>query len=138
MDLLECDINMTKDGVIVISHDDDLKRQCGIARNITEFNFDEIPPMMRQFNTHFSSEPYVLRPEEDGKFTPLKDLFEIASNKLISIDLKNASTETIRKVNVLIKEYNREHLTIWGSMYPRGHKEAAEINPNVAQFYSGK
>jgi glycerophosphoryl diester phosphodiesterase len=47
MDLLECDINMTKDGVIVISHDDDLKRQCGIARNITEFNFDEIPPMMR-------------------------------------------------------------------------------------------
>lgn len=71
MDLLECDINMTKDGVIIISHDDDLKRQCGVDKPISDYNYEDLPKMMPSFNTHFSDEKYVLRPDEDGKFTKL-------------------------------------------------------------------
>lgn len=67
---------------------------------------------------HFSDGQYELLSEEDGKFTTLKELFEIAQNKFISIDLKNGSEAMGHKVNELIKEFNREHLTIWGSMFP--------------------
>ena len=137
MDHLECDINMTKDGVIIISHDDSLKRQCGVDKLISDVNFDDLPPMSKQFNTHFSAIPYVLRPEDEGKFSTLKDLFEIANNKMINIDLKNASEDMVNKVNILIKEYNREHLTIWGSMFPKAHNFAKTINPNIPCFFSG-
>jgi len=58
-------------------------------------------------------------------------LFEIANYKVISIDLKHRSDEMKHKVNELIKEFKREHLTIWGSMVPAEHNKIARINPNV-------
>lgn len=104
---------------------------------ISEFNFEDLPPMKREFTTHFSNVPYTLRPEDDGKFSTLKELFEIANNKLINIDLKNANEEMVHKVNQLIKDFNREHLTIWGSMFPKAHSAARRINPTIPCFFSG-
>lgn len=49
---------MTKDGVIVVAHDDDVKRLCGIDKNIEEFNYDELPPMSRSIPLHFSDGEY--------------------------------------------------------------------------------
>ncbi|MCL5789897.1 MAG: hypothetical protein M1290_05485 [Candidatus Thermoplasmatota archaeon] len=42
VDAIECDIHLTKDDHIVISHDPDLKRMAGIDRRISEMSFDEI------------------------------------------------------------------------------------------------
>jgi hypothetical protein len=44
--------------------------------------------MKRSIGLHFSNDEYALLPEEDGKFTTLRELFELAPNKLISIDIK--------------------------------------------------
>ena len=93
--------------------------------------------MKRSIPLHFSSSEYQLLPEEDGKFSPLKDLFELAPNKLISIDLKGDSDELKHKTSDLIKKFKREHLTIWGSMKPKHHNRCKEINPNIPQFFSG-
>ena len=137
MDLLECDVQMTKDGVVIVAHDDDIFRLCGVKKRVDEFNYDELPPISRRIPLHFSEGEYVLLPEEDGKFTTLRQLFEIANYKVISIDLKHRSDEMKHKVNELIKEFKREHLTIWGSMVPAEHNKIARINPNVPQFFSG-
>ena len=58
IDLLECDVQMTKDGVVIVAHDDDLKRICGVDRKIEEFNFDELPPILKSFPTHFAEGEY--------------------------------------------------------------------------------
>jgi glycerophosphoryl diester phosphodiesterase len=47
MDLLELDVHLSKDGVVVISHDHDFMRLCGSPKLITETNFNDFPPMMR-------------------------------------------------------------------------------------------
>lgn len=39
---LEIDVQRTKDGGLVISHDTNLKRQRGIDKNLTDMNFDEL------------------------------------------------------------------------------------------------
>ena len=39
---IECDIWRTLDGVYVVSHDDSLKRMCGIRKNITDCTYEEI------------------------------------------------------------------------------------------------
>ena len=63
---------MTKDGVVVVAHDDDIFRLCGVKKRVDEFNFDELPPISRRIPLHFSEGEYVLMPEEDGKFTTLR------------------------------------------------------------------
>eukprot|EP00347_Sterkiella_histriomuscorum_P004184 403361426 len=128
---------MTKDGVVIVAHDDDLKRLCGIDRKIEEFNYEELPLIKRSITTHFSEGEYQLLDHENGKFTTLREMFEISQYKMISIDLKNASEEISDKVNELIKEFKRENLTIWGSMFPSQHKKIGKLNPNIPQFFSG-
>ena len=62
-------------------------------------NFDEIPIMKRSVPVHFSDHEYTLLPEEEGKFTTLRELFELAPNKMISIDLKGNCVSLKTKVN---------------------------------------
>lgn len=58
IDLLECDVYLTKDGVVLISHDHDFVRLCGDPREITHVNYADIPPMKRVFSVHFSDNEY--------------------------------------------------------------------------------
>ena len=51
-------------------------------------NYEDIPEMKRSIPLHFSDKEYQLLPEEFGKFTTLRELFEMAPTKIISIDLK--------------------------------------------------
>lgn len=49
MDFLECDVHLTKDGVVIVAHDGDLARLCGVHHKIEDLNYDEIPPFMDKF-----------------------------------------------------------------------------------------
>ncbi len=42
VDVLETDVQMTRDGVVVVSHDDDGGRMAGVARPIRASTFDEV------------------------------------------------------------------------------------------------
>jgi hypothetical protein len=37
-----------------------------------------------------------------------------------------------------VREFKREDLTFWGSMYAEQHKTVQRLNPRVSCFYSGK
>jgi len=100
--LLECDVHLTRDGVVIVSHDADLSRLCGVNEQIADTKYDELPPMMRSVPLHFSDGEYELRSDEDGKFTTLRELFEVAPDRLISIDLKADSDILKHKVSELI------------------------------------
>ena len=40
---LETDVRITKDGHIIVCHDEDLKRLCGDPRKVKEVNLNELP-----------------------------------------------------------------------------------------------
>ncbi|KAJ3231991.1 Lysophospholipase D gdpd1 [Chytriomyces hyalinus] len=44
--ILEMDLCMTKDGYIVVFHDDDMMRLCGVAGKIEDFKFYDLPPLL--------------------------------------------------------------------------------------------
>jgi len=102
-------------------HDSNLGRVCGEqyeGRKVSEFNFDELPKMQKQVPVHFMPDcHYRLTDHEDGSFVTLREMFEVCEGKFISIDMKSASPEMTHIVNDLVKEFNREHLTVWGSMF---------------------
>jgi hypothetical protein len=54
---------------------------------------------------------------EEGRFTLLRELFEHTEGIFISIDMKESNNELCEKVDKLVREFKREDLTFWGSMY---------------------
>lgn len=42
-ELLELDVHLTRDGQVVVNHDADLTRQCGVSRLVSSFDYSELP-----------------------------------------------------------------------------------------------
>jgi glycerophosphoryl diester phosphodiesterase len=59
--MLEMDVIETKDGVLVVHHDKDLMRTCGVEKEVGEFNRDELPPFQNEVLMHFTSEQLKLQ-----------------------------------------------------------------------------
>ena len=49
----------------------------------------------------------------------------------MQMDLKPGGDELIRKVSDMTKQYNREHLTIWGAFSHHTTSLCREHNPNM-------
>ena len=139
MNMLECDVHMTKDGQVVVSHDDTLGRMCGEqyqGKRISDFSFNELPTYQKTVSMHLSPGDYQMRDDEDGKFPLLREMFRTCPNSLISIDMKERDAILITKVNEMIIEFNREDKTVWGSMFKEQHRMAQTKNQNISSFYS--
>lgn len=64
-------------------------------------------------------------------------MFEITDGIFISIDMKQESDELPGKVDELVREFNREDLTFWGSGFNADqHKKVQYLNPNVSVFFN--
>ena len=73
---IECDINLMKDGTIVVFHDKDLNRLCGKDGLLMELNYEDIQDL-----TLFSSQEKILR---------LEDFLALVGGKVpLLIELKN-------------------------------------------------
>ena len=140
MNLLELDVHLTKDGEVVIQHDDTLERMCGpeyAGKKMTDYNYADLPPMQKKIKMHLTEGDYNMRDDEDGKFTLLSELFANCPTAMVSIDMKERDDILITKVNGLIKDYKCEDKVVWGSMFKEQHEAAQAMNPNVSSFYSG-
>jgi hypothetical protein len=62
---------------------------------VSYFNYDELPLMSKEIMLHFSDKLYLRRQDESGKFTKLRELFEIAQDHMVSVDLK-VDSEVLR------------------------------------------
>ena len=126
MNLLELDVHCTKDGEVLVAHDADLGRMCGQmyeGRRISEFNYADLPPFQKTVSMHLSPGDYTMPDDENPKWTLLKDLFaQCPADVMISIDMKDANNTICEKVNELVKEYKREDVTVWGSMFKTQHE----------------
>jgi glycerophosphoryl diester phosphodiesterase len=56
VDLLELDVQMTKDGIPVIFHDRTLDRMCGISGRICDYNYDKLPLLKTPTNDKESTQ----------------------------------------------------------------------------------
>jgi len=53
--MLETDVRMTKDGVIIVCHDEDFSRVCGVNKRVRDVNFADLPKLRKEMPMHFSA-----------------------------------------------------------------------------------
>jgi len=141
LNLMECDVHMSKDGEVVVAHDASLERMCGpdyADKKVSDYNFSDLPQFQQHIPQHFDDGSYTVKSDEPGRFTLLRELFESAEGIFISIDMKDKDDALCHKVNEMVREYKREDLTFWGSMFAEQHATVQSLNPRVACFFSGK
>jgi hypothetical protein len=107
--VLELDVHQTKDGKIVVFHDESFKRMSGVEGTIRETNHVDLP--------YITNVPSEIAPDNlDRRIPELRELFVEFPNVAMQIDVKHGDKECVQKVGALITEFERERLTVWGSL----------------------
>ena len=102
-DAIELDVQMTKDGYIVVMHDTSAYRTTGVLKNITELTLREVK---RLDAGYWYSEEY-----KGEKVPTLEEVLQLAKGKIkLNIEIKTAdnSDEVAKKVVKLIQKYSMQ------------------------------
>lgn len=136
-DLFELDVQLTKDGKVVVSHDSTLLRSAGINKNISELNYEEIPPLKASLPVDFCNGAPC--PEAiDCRVPLLSEVFAEFPGTPVNIDIKVPDERLVQKVHQLVQEYEREDITIWGSFHHSIATKCYEMNPRIPLFFSAR
>ena len=117
---IENDIHILKDGSVVVFHDDDLKRMCGVERNISDMTLEEIKEL-RLLQT-------------DQEIPTLKECLELVDGKVpLVIEFKANSTEEANRLcqaaDKILSEYKGEYYM--QSFYPVAVQWYKKNRPDV-------
>lgn len=129
-DGIELDIQLTKDGKIVVIHDERIDRTSTGKGWVKDYTFDELREF--QFNT--------LHPEYENVTIPtIQEVFELIkpSNLSVNIELKTGifQYKDLEEMIVqVVKEYELEDRVIYSSFHHPSMMTIKQLNPN---YYIG-
>ncbi|KAK6190000.1 hypothetical protein SNE40_001956 [Patella caerulea] len=135
--MLEIDCHISRDGQVVVAHDNNLERSCGQTIKITETDSCDLPKMKGRMKVDFEPN-FILEAGEDRSLPLLKHVFDEFPDLPINIDIKIDNNELIAKVSDLVKLYNREEITAWGNRSDTICKKIYKENPNIPLLFSMK
>ncbi|XP_045038424.2 lysophospholipase D GDPD1 isoform X1 [Desmodus rotundus] len=143
-DMLELDCHITKDEQVVVSHDENLKRSTGVNVNISDLKYCELPTYLGKLDVTFQRAcqcegkdnriPLLKEVFEAFPTTPINIDIKVNNSVLIKKVPKAppalsallpipptsevaAQTDRVHAsvVSELVKQYRREHITVWGN-----------------------
>lgn len=95
---IELDVNLTKDGYIVVFHDDSLKRACGLDRKLTDCTWEDIKDL-----------PLFGTQETIPLFSQVLELVKGQVPLIVELKGSGAYLELAQKVNVLLGAYDQPY-----------------------------
>ncbi|EAR94915.2 glycerophosphodiester phosphodiesterase (macronuclear) [Tetrahymena thermophila SB210] len=135
-DVIETDVILTKDDQVVCFHDTNMLRLCGVDQEVQQVNFAEIK-YQNQIALDFSDKEYFKVPDgQQVKPMLLQELFEKYPQTHINLELKTKDPKIIQIVDNLIKKYNRQNITQWGSFSYQFSKEIEQFDSGTVRFLS--
>ncbi|XP_013889617.1 glycerophosphodiester phosphodiesterase domain-containing protein 3, partial [Austrofundulus limnaeus] len=132
--MLEMDCHLTKDGHVVVSHDENLERQTGRDVTISSLNLEDLPLYKEKLEVTFYAGRYSSG--MDRKISLLEDVFRKFPEVPVSVEIKENNLELIEKVSALVRRYNREGITVWASVQSSILKECRRINSSMPYSFS--
>ena len=130
-DYAEIDVQETKDGEIVLLHDNNLKRVTGLNANIWNLTYDEVSQLDAgiKFHKKFRGE----------KIPTLNEVIECCKGKIrlnIEIKYNGHNSQIVKKVVKIIEDQGFEDSCVLTSMNYKFLEQAKELNPKITTGYT--
>ncbi|XP_014827991.1 PREDICTED: glycerophosphodiester phosphodiesterase domain-containing protein 3-like isoform X1 [Poecilia mexicana] len=135
--MLEMDCHLTKDGHVVVSHDENLKRQTGVDKDISSLNLEDLPPYKERLEVTFNA-GHENKSGTDRKIALLEDVFRKFPKIPVSIEIKEDNPQLMREVSTLARRYDREGITLWASEDAEILNKCRSINGAMPYSFSKK
>ncbi|XP_034275527.1 lysophospholipase D GDPD3 [Pantherophis guttatus] len=132
--LLELDCYITKDGIVVVSHDENLERQTGHNIDISLTYYKDLPRYKSSLEVTFS--PGSISHGTDHQIPRLEDVFEQFPGIPINIEIKKDNDDLINKIAHLVQQYHRSHISIWASFDNQIMKKCNKANKDMPCVFS--
>lgn len=129
-DYAEIDVQETKDGVLVLLHDNNLKRTTGKKKNIWNAYYSEVQKLDAgsSFSKKFAGE----------KIPTLREAVRFCQdslNLIIEIKYNGHNSKIVEKVVQVVKDYELEDRVIICSMHYAFLEEIKEMDPSITTSY---
>jgi glycerophosphoryl diester phosphodiesterase len=80
-------VRITKDGVIIVAHDDNFHRLCGLAAGdklVKDTDYKDLPRFKDQLSMHFSkNQKLPVGPEDQNYFSTLEEVFSSIPKEVV-------------------------------------------------------
>lgn len=132
---IELDIQLTKDGEIVVIHDETLDRTTNGSGNVRDFTLVELKKLKIPREPFFGIKRYTTE-----KIPTIQEVFEtvkpycLSNGLLINIELKNSNIRyegMEQKILSLVSEYSLEDYIVYSSFNPDSILLLRQIQPSV-------
>ena len=131
---LELDIHMTRDGEVVVAHDEHLQRTCGLDRRIAEMSYPELAADAgRMFTADGATYPF----REKGVRVPrLADVLAAFPKLCMIVEIKQVSPSVVAPTLNLIDRAGMRRNVFLASEHQQPLDEIRELAPRIARGYS--
>ncbi|XP_051988431.1 lysophospholipase D GDPD3a [Xyrauchen texanus] len=135
-EMLELDCHLTKDGHVIVSHDENLLRQTGHDVTVSSLNLEELPPYKETLEVTFKTGHYSTG--TDKKVALLEDVFRKFPHMAVNIEVKENNSALIEKISDLVKKYNREGISVWASVESSTMASCLKMNSSMPYMFTVK
>jgi len=133
VEMLEIDLQITKDGKVIILHDDSIDRTTNGKGNVIDLSYEEISKFDAGYNFKNEEGEYSFR--DQGVIIPLfEEVLKQLPNIYLNIELKGNSPQLVEKVQLLITDYNAEDKILIGSANYFQNKRVHRHLPNCGHY----
>jgi len=135
IEMLEMDLQITKDDKVIVLHDNSIDRTTNGRGNVIDLSYEEIAEFDAGYN--FNDERGECSFRDQGVIIPLfEEVLKQLPNTYLNIELKGNNPKLVEKMVLLITNYNAEDKILIGSANYFQNKRVQQHFPNCGYYLS--
>jgi glycerophosphoryl diester phosphodiesterase len=133
---IECDVHMTRDGVVVVHHDGDLKRTCGRDEIIAELDYAALARADAGFTFSFDGVHFPFR-GQGIRVPTLAEVLTAAPDCRFIIEIKQTGPTVVPAMFSVIDQTQMARRVLIASEHHAPLAEARKIRPEIPTSFAG-